>query len=967
MKQVILLVLVLLSLTAQAQVTILSGGGVSSGGGVGGGGGGGGGGAAQIDPWAPATAYVINDLVLYNDTLFRRTVGGTTPTAPDQDNVNWASVDANFLSQWDGGDYYHVGEFVEYNGYLYERLVAGISAGNPAGDAVNWQPLQVDLTSAVTGILPQANGGLGFDATTVTDGQLLIGDTGTGFVSASLTGTVNQVAVANGAGSITLSTPQDIHSGASPTFVSATFSGVLANEFLKTDGASGLTSVASIDLTSDISGVLPIANGGTNSSTALNDDRIMVSSAGSIVEAPALADGELLIGQSGGAPVSGSITGTVNQVAVANGAGSITLSTPQDIHSGASPTFVSATFSGALPNEFLKTDGASGLTTVSSIDLTSDVGTSVLPIANGGTNSATALNNDRMLVTTGGSIVEGSALNDGEFFIGATGGAPDVGTIAGTVNQVNIAYASNSITASLPQDIHTGATPTFASASLGNIDVGSNYVSASNAGGGIDLNPSAPGVVTVNGDMDVTGSLDVSGGFTAGSLDTSSSTISVNVGNTQATAITNNAGLIVEMTDATNAQMEYDNAYNSFFAIGEVGDTREVVTVSHNQILTNKDLSADSNDVGARRNVFRVRNVSGATITKGSLVYATSWNNGQGTFEVALADADDPARNPALGAVQSDINNNANGLVISSGYITDINTNGLTLNQPVYLSTTPGQFTTTRPTASNALVQKVGLVGRVSATQGTLRMVGPGHANDVPNSFSVNGTQSFPNLTANKFLYLDGSNNVTASDVVLTSPSVTGILPIAKGGTATTSVPTNGQLLIGNGTGYAVSALTGTANQVSVTNGAGSITLAGPQDLHAGASPTFVSATFSGVLANEFVKTDGASGLTSVSSIDLTSDISGVLPVANGGTNSSTALSNGRVMVSLGGAIVEDAELKTDTADVALDVDSTTGAFLPPRMTTAQRDALTAVEGMHLYNTTISQPQYYNGTAWISY
>lgn len=51
----------------------------------------------------------------------------------------------------------------------------------------------------------------------------------------------------------------------------------------------------------------------------------------------------------------------------------------------------------------------------------------------------------------------------------------------------------------------------------------------------------------------------------------------------------------------------------------------------------------------------------------------------------------------------------------------------------------------------------------------------------------------------------------------------------AFGGAAVTgsiSAPANGNLLIGNGSGWTVAPLTGTANQLSVTNGAGSITLA---------------------------------------------------------------------------------------------------------------------------------------------
>lgn len=53
--------------------------------------------------------------------------------------------------------------------------------------------------------------------------------------------------------------------------------------FLK--ATSGIvSSQALIDLTSDVSGIVPVANGGTNSSTALNNNLVMISSAGSIIE-----------------------------------------------------------------------------------------------------------------------------------------------------------------------------------------------------------------------------------------------------------------------------------------------------------------------------------------------------------------------------------------------------------------------------------------------------------------------------------------------------------------------------------------------------------------------------------------------------------------------------------------------------------------------------------------------------------
>lgn len=49
----------------------------------------------------------------------------------------------------------------------------------------------------------------------------------------------------------------------------------------------------------------------------------------------------------------------------------------------------------------------------------------------------------------------------------------------------------------------------------------------------------------------------------------------------------------------------------------------------------------------------------------------------------------------------------------------------------------------------------------------------------------------------------------------------------------------------------------------------------------------------------------------------------------------------------------------------ALTVNSTTAGFLPPRMTTGQRDAIaTPAEGLQIYNTTTKKINFYNGTAW---
>ena len=60
----------------------------------------------------------------------------------------------------------------------------------------------------------------------------------------------------------------------------------------------------------------------------------------------------------------------------------------------------------------------------SALDLTADVGSSVLPIANGGTNSSTALNNNRMIVSSAGAIVEHSAMTQGSVLFADADGLP---------------------------------------------------------------------------------------------------------------------------------------------------------------------------------------------------------------------------------------------------------------------------------------------------------------------------------------------------------------------------------------------------------------------------------------------------------------------------------------------------------------------------------------------------------------
>ena len=89
----------------------------------------------------------------------------------------------------------------------------------------------------------------------------------------------------------------------------------------------------------------------------------------------------------------------------------------------------------------------------------------------------------------------------------------------------------------------------------------------------------------------------------------------------------------------------------------------------------------------------------------------------------------------------------------------------------------------------------------------------------------------------NTLVLRDGSGAIAVTGI-----SVSGGIAVASGGTGQTSY-TNGQILIGNSTGNTLTktTLTGTSNQVVVTNGAGSITLSLPQNINSSADVTFSS------------------------------------------------------------------------------------------------------------------------------
>jgi hypothetical protein len=170
-------------------------------------------------------------------------------------------------------------------------------------------------------------------------------------------------------------------------------------------------------------------------------------------------------------------------------------------------------------------------------------------------------------------------------------------------------------------------------------------------------------------------------------------------------------------------------------------------------------------------------------------------------------------------------------------------------------------------------------LGAYPATNPNGYTTNTGTVTSVGGTGTVNGISLSGTVTTSGSLTLGGA----LTGVNLTS-QVTGTLPVANGGTGQTSY-TNGQLLIGNTTGNTLTKATLTQGSgVTITNGAGTITIA---------------ATGSGGTVTSVAVSGGTTGLTVSGSPITTSGtitLAGTLAVANGGTGASTLTANNVIL-----------------------------------------------------------------------
>lgn len=181
----------------------------------------------------------------------------------------WGSVGGG-LSLWQTGFVYAVGDVVINSNKIYRANTAHTSGGTFAGDLANWDQLAHNVSDA-TGTLPIGNGGT--NSSTALSGSSIMISNGTQVVQGAA-GTSNTVLHGN---------------------------------------ASGAPSYSAVSLTADVSGVLPMANGGTNKNMTASAGSVAYSDADSLELTSVGTSGQVLVSNGTSAPSWSpfSVTGVV--------------------------------------------------------------------------------------------------------------------------------------------------------------------------------------------------------------------------------------------------------------------------------------------------------------------------------------------------------------------------------------------------------------------------------------------------------------------------------------------------------------------------------------------------------------------------------------------------------------------------------------------------------------------------------
>lgn len=409
----------------------------------------------------------------------------------------------------------------------------------------------------------------------------------------------------------------------------------------------------------------------------------------------------------------------------------------------------------------------------------------------------------------------------------------------------------------------------------------------------------------------------------------------------------------------------------------------------------------------AQENVVRVRNQTGSTIPDGTVVYVNGATGNTPTISLALATAFTTA--DIIGVTTTSIANNGFGYVTISGLVNGLNLSAFTEGQAVFVSpTVPGAFTATEPVAPNYSVQ-VGVVLRANPANGTLlvsvqiistevshivgtMLISQGGTGQTTANAAFNALAPSQTGNTGKYLTTDGSNTSwgtnplgTVTSVAATVPDFLSISgsPITTSGTLAFGLSGTALPVLNGGTGTTTS--TGTGSVVLSTSPSLVTPLLGTPTSGNFSTGTFTWPTFNqsttGNADTATTATNVSGGTANVTTLTTSSTVT-----INGGTANGVTYLNGVKVLTSGTAMTFDGTTLTSTfsgplngtvgastpntgtfTTVTASADSSfnsTGAVKLSSGTTAERPA--GVAGKLRFNTSTTEFEGYNGTAWAS-
>ena len=622
-----------------------------------------------------------------------------------------------------------------------------------------------------------------------------------------------------------------------------------------------LPSVSGLLVSTNNTGIIAVSQGGTGVATSTGSGDNVLSNSPVFVTPALGTPASVLLSNATGLPLTTGVTGTLP---VANGGTGTTTSTGSgDNVLSNSPLFITPA---------LGTPASGVLTNTTGLPLTTGV-TGILPIANGGTSTATP-----SLVAGANVSITGSWPNQ---TINSSGGG---GGGSGTVTSVAASVPAFLSVAGSPITTSGTLAITYSGTALPIANGGTNATSESAARA--NLSAAKSGANT-----DIT-----SVTLTTGTITTAPTSSTDIVNKSYADSIASGVNFHAACNYATVSALSAAYTYNN--GTSGVGATITAVAVGD---LTIDGYTFTSGDVGKR---ILIKNETGTYVsnilpsaafngvytltTAGTasvafvLTRATDYDtSGSGTNEIDLGDF--------LLVIAGTTNANTSW-VQQTPLPISVGTTSL-----VFIQFTSGGQTYTAGTGLTLSANQFSITN--TGTAGTY-----GSASQVP--VIVTNAQGQVTSVTNTAIAIAGS--AVSGNITGNAANVTGTVDVANGGTGLTTTPANGAIDIGNGTGFTRATITA-GSGITVTNASGSITIASTAG---GGSVTSVAQSFTGGLISV-----AGSPITASGTLALTvAGTSGGVPYFTSASTwaSSAALTTNALMIG-GGAGVAPSTTTTGT------------------------------------------------------